>query len=438
MKSLLLSFVVSIVFFNIGCEKKNSTNENHTEVKAIQIDPKDTKEVNRVCNKDIYEQSISELKFCLDNLVYTPNEIKNRFKDILITEKADKKKSLLLTDYINLDKLSNSFIERSFKIAIRKEFVGVIKKFSQLKDTSFVNNMYFPYVISQKKETDEVAPAIHAAINLKNLDLLKALLSYKDININQQDNRGRGAAHRLYMNENINIIKYLIENSNLDINQLNQNGSTLLIEASVYGNVNLVRYLSKLKNIKPNILDKHGDSALSRALTTHNGDPDITRALIEIPNINLDYRDDIGNNYIMLATRSSNYQQIIDLVDTGMFSLNDVNNNGQTALNIILSRIVVGSSLGSKEDEKTATILLKKQGNEISRNYEKNLCISVRHGNLKLVKLIEKNNSSFDPNIECDYKYRKSLLVGEAACNDNSNVLQYLINHPKFKLNAYS
>jgi len=97
-----------------------------------------------------------------------------------------------------------------------------------------------------------------------NIEYVKLLLSYPDININQQNNKRNSALIHACSNQNEDIVKLLLENKNIDISLFNNVGDTALIITCWHNNLNIFNLLLPfIKKDDINFKNNNFDTALS-------------------------------------------------------------------------------------------------------------------------------------------------------------------------------
>ena len=69
-------------------------------------------------------------------------------------------------------------------------------------------------------QTKIYKPALYFAIETRNMDIIKLLLSHKDIDINAPFQKGKSPLHLAVQNNDIEIVKLLLTYPNIDVNQI--------------------------------------------------------------------------------------------------------------------------------------------------------------------------------------------------------------------------
>mmetsp|Transcript_30090 Transcript_30090/g.32797 ORF Transcript_30090/g.32797 Transcript_30090/m.32797 type:complete len:270 (+) Transcript_30090:89-898(+) len=94
------------------------------------------------------------------------------------------------------------------------------------------------------------------ASKYNNLNVIKLLLSYSQLEINIEDNDGWTALHYASYNDHPDIVESLLSHHNIDVNRLTKDGSTALHFASEKGHKEVVEVLLSHNNIDLNTQNK--------------------------------------------------------------------------------------------------------------------------------------------------------------------------------------
>jgi hypothetical protein len=203
-------------------------------------------------------------------------------------------------------------------------------------DISFINFLLKSGIdINDKNYKGETAFMI-AAQNTQNPEIIKYLLSIKNININDEDENNNTALHlAITSNQSDEIIQEILTSKKILLNSRNNNLDTPLSLAAEHStNVNVFRFLlNSGGNI--NIKNKKGFSPLMIAII-NNKNSEIIKILINDKNILLSRKVSNGNDTIlMLASKYidnlSLFKHIYELTKS---SYNYTNQDGMNALMI--------------------------------------------------------------------------------------------------------
>ena len=189
-------------------------------------------------------------------------------------------------------------------------------------------------------------------------------------------------------NKNVEIIKYLI-GKGLEINARSRTGNTPLLEAASNPNLDVFYYLLQLR-ADINAVDYNNNNALLLA-SAYNENYQIIPLLLHM-GFSLDYRNDLGENALITATKNRNPEIFQDLMlNSGAYS------NKEIAKKYINSADIYGNTL---------------------------LMHAIKNNNVEIIKyLIDKGA---DVNAK-DYKNNTVLIQAVSQISD-PNIIELLIN----------
>jgi len=182
---------------------------------------------------------------------------------------------------------------------------------------------------------------LRKAIESSNIELAESLINGNRELINEGiDEDGNTPLHIAVRNNSIEIVKLLLD-KNVDINIKDNDGMTALHIAVLQKNLTTVNLLLKHK-ARPNLGNKNGTSPLM--LAANIGSLGILKALIKYDaQVNATNHD--KNNALIISLLSNEikdlsvrYNVCAALISENPFIINQVNNEGQTAMSIAESR----------------------------------------------------------------------------------------------------
>ncbi len=228
---------------------------------------------------------------------------------------------------------------------------------------------------------EDISPPLHLACSLGRLDIVKAMVEYRGIGIFKKvDCYQRTPLHYSVLSiHSTSLISYILTNGeDIDIDQQDSRGKTPLHLSITSGNLCAVKELLS-RGADPSVKDKNGCNALHLAVC-HNRKP-IIHELLEISNsrelimdINskgyspihiglkqglgniimsvvspllahcnskcLFIKDSLGNNYVHLVAASGDSKSLLELLDLPSTHklLNDTNTCGETPLHTAASK----------------------------------------------------------------------------------------------------
>ncbi|WP_031548128.1 ankyrin repeat domain-containing protein [Salinicoccus luteus] len=285
-----------------------------------------------------------------------------------------------------LDKLYNSklFGGMTLSDAIRKNNVSRIKyliskskgiesRNSELKSPLIVsieveNHMAFDLIVQKKIDINfkdaQDNTALHHAVKKSNLKMVKTLLNYTEIDLNQQNNKGMtplmlavcqndmdianklinaGANPSIKDHEDITplfaslirghleIAKILFSYTDIDERSNYHGGVTMLMFAAKVNHEEMISLLLE-KGANTNVIDHHGKNALTHAI--EGGMNVSTMQILGDGGADLDYVNPInGNTPLIEAVLRKNKETAELLVNFGV-KLNILNYEGDTALSL--------------------------------------------------------------------------------------------------------
>jgi len=162
-----------------------------------------------------------------------------------------------------------------------------VNKIKELLDSGIDINIKY-----EKKSTlFYLFTPLHLACFYSNIDIIKLLLSYPDINVNIQDNNGNTPLHLPCSDElvNINVVELLLAHPDIDVNIQDKYENTPLYKACYNNNINIIRLLLAHPNINVNIKNKNEETPLYRACKDNS--IEITKLLLQHPNIDVNSKE---------------------------------------------------------------------------------------------------------------------------------------------------
>jgi ankyrin repeat protein len=228
-------------------------------------------------------------------------------------------------------------------------------------------------------------------------------------------------------NVNNTLSKY-INNHLEDINRQDIYGDSLLMRAIEEGKIKLAKlFISKEANV--NICNNNNQNGLMFACT--RGYYDIVKLLVE-NNADLSLVDNNGDNALMYAIKGDllNSLKIITYLISSGIEIYIKNNNTPLILAIKTNNRKFNDFINIylNSDNKNVNTYINIQNND----GETALIVSVKVGDFHLVRKLCKKGA----NINITDNENNNLIIISAIHNDNSNILQYLIEEKKQKNNT--
>lgn len=178
--------------------------------------------------------------------------------------------------HISINKNTEYIISYIHKIIIQiNEYPGnetLIKEYLDMYPNEINNAIEFNYT-----------PLMLTCLNNVNLNVVKILLSYDNININSQTASGYTALMLAITWDAFSIFKLIISHEKIDVNIYNKNGDTALILAVSKNDISMTKLLLKNENIDINFKNIKKENALSIAMK--NNYIDILQLLLAHKNI---------------------------------------------------------------------------------------------------------------------------------------------------------
>jgi len=300
-----------------------------------------------------------------------------------------------MIDINHKDKNSDTFLIKCLKISKTKSALWLI---SHNADISVINKNH--------------KTALHFAIEKNNKEIVKKLLSFNIINLEQRDMEGRTILQNIVIQGYNEMAKILIAHG-ANVNNIDNKNRNLLYDTIVYGDATFLEYILNLKDLDLNLLDEEGNSIMHNIEVIK--DDNIAKKLL-IAGVDPTIKNKKGESFLLnTALRGSKGEALIDVALANGANVNTKANNDQT---LLMEIIAISSSLTIEEKNRRESLL------RISKKM-------ITHGGN--INALEKNHESalFNAIRLCDYDLVSFLLSGGINPNiindDGDTVLNLII-----------
>jgi len=174
------------------------------------------------------------------------------------------------------------------------------------------------------------------------VDVVRHLLSVKDIQVNQARDDGVTALFMASQKGHVDVVRLLLGAEGIEVNQADNDGTTALYMASQNGHVNVVRLLLGAEGVEVNQAMNDGVTALYMA--SQNGFVEIVRLLLSpiaadifnlgAEGVEVNQAGDDGVTALLVASREGHVEVVRLLLGVEGVEVNQVDNDGITALRI--------------------------------------------------------------------------------------------------------
>lgn len=193
---------------------------------------------------------------------------------------------ILMKGNINCINVGDKYNDTILHYACKSGYIDVVKFLVSKKNLKI--NIKGNYGLS----------ALHLACLHNRVDIIKALLERKDININIGEERGLTPLHVAASKDDITILDLLVQNG-ANVNAFDKIGMSPINHACFVHNINAMRALLNVKGIK---LDKNNDKDLKMIFEMCvSGYKEILEVLLDKMDISLEDSNIDGNNLLWLA-----------------------------------------------------------------------------------------------------------------------------------------
>ena len=169
-------------------------------------------------------------------------------------------------------------------------------------------------------------PLLHIAIQNSNIDIVNALLAYKDINVNIQNSMELSPLHIAIQNGKIDIVNALLEHEYIDVNIQTMMASSPLFFAIQNGKIDIVNALLAREDINVNIRNTVGHTPLLFAIQKSN--IEIIKTLLAHKDIDVNLSSYTNITPLYMAVQNNNFE-IAKLLVNKDATNSKVNDNAQ-------------------------------------------------------------------------------------------------------------
>ena len=153
---------------------------------------------------------------------------------------------------------------------------------------------------------------LHTACRCGYLEIVKCLLSQKNIWVMSSDSEGNTPLHVVC---NTDILKALLCSNAVDITCRNKYGNTPLHSACMRDQYEVVKYLVNICNVDPTSKNTDGNTPLHLAY-----DGDVVKLLLSLPTVDPMCLNNAGDTPLLIACRTGLYNVIYELLYSGRMS----------------------------------------------------------------------------------------------------------------------
>ena len=157
---------------------------------------------------------------------------------------------------------------------------------------------------------------LHTACRCGHLEIVKCLLSQKNIDVMSRNKEGNTPLHLV---SNTDILRALLCSNEVDITCKNKYGNTPLHTACMDDRYEVVKYLVNIRNVDPTIRNEYGNTPLHLAR-----DGDVVKRLLLLPTVDPMCLNNAGDTPLLKACRNGLYNVIYELLYSGRMSENCV------------------------------------------------------------------------------------------------------------------
>jgi len=177
------------------------------------------------------------------------------------------------------------------------------------------------------------SPLIYA-VQVGNLEMVQLLLQDPRVDVNQKDLKSASAFYIACRNGELEIVKLMTKRKDVRINEtIIENGWTPLMIACELGHHDIVNVLLELESIQLNLINKHGETALF--IACRNGHSEIVKLMLEQDSLDVNICNNYGDNPLLTAC-SFGHIKVVELLlrCRKVTHINSRNQDGSTAFYI--------------------------------------------------------------------------------------------------------
>ncbi len=341
------------------------------------------------------------------------NNYENRIDKIYIKETP--LHALIDTGNINTIKL---FIDKLYELKneglldkedIEKNLNGITEHRELCKKSNYHN----------KYEILRETP-LHYAIKMGNTEVVRLLLSYKEININiKPEYNGKSPLHYAIETGNIEIINLLLSHKEININEKDKYRETTLNYAIKSGNLNIFNIV--IKNKKIDMKTNLDENSIRYAI--ESGNLEIFKALLSYKEI--DANSILKENLLHHAARVGNLEMLKILLSFKGTDINSENSDKETLLHCAVK----------SESLEIVKLLLSNEKIDVNIKNNRNkapLHNAIEKGNAEIVRLLL-SNKEIDVNIKGHYD---ETPLHNAIEKGNAEIVRLLLSNKEIDVNV--
>jgi ankyrin repeat protein len=270
----------------------------------------------------------------------------------------------------------------------------------------------------------EGATALYIASELGRIETVRLLLSKSksEIDMNKATKSGATALNIAFQKGHVEVFCLLLSKSEIDINKIMDNGVTALFMASQLGHLEAVRLLLSKSDIDINKAMKDGATALYIASQEDN--VKVVRLLLSKSGIDINKADNDGATALHIASQNGHLEVVRLLLCKSEIDINKATNPGSTALFIA----------SQKGHVQIVSLLLSKSGTDINNANDDGvtaLLMASQEGHLEVVRLLV-SKSDIDINKAADGGFTALWIASDKG---HLEVVRLLISKSEIDIN---
>jgi ankyrin repeat protein len=255
-------------------------------------------------------------------------------------------------------------------------------------------------------------PLIRAAVNKGATKVVKALLKYRKVDINQVDLLGRSLLQDAIIMGHLQIIDLLIKH-NIDPNIIDHHGKNAMFDAIDYGEEKIIDTILAIKGINLNVIDENGKTILHNKKVLE--DDQLAKKLLR-KGANPTINDKEKHNFLVYTVlRGEEGEELLDIALEQGCDLNTRLEGGNTILMEVMHAFIgmkeTGDNKKRQEMERIAKKLIKNgiDINAVNNKGENVLFDLVRVKDIDGCRFLLEHN--VDPNIINNYDETLLLIA---------------------------
>ena len=386
-----------------------------------------TFDFNAIVTINNFNFSFLTLAFCFEKNEIVKYILQNKLIDLKINEKItvfdQQISSRLLCSKFNVCHGYSTYLV----LAIDLGDIEIIKLILEYPDIDVNSGIEFCYKIENQSKFQRYTP-LYFAIENNMAEVVELLLQFPQIDVNIKSSKYKKGVEDTSLicaieNKNIQIIKKLLENDNIDVNLKRsyngEEGETPLMAAILINDIQIIQLLLSHSNIDVNLKSKNrykehlsDEEMTPLQYVVINNCIDIIRLLISAPTIDI--------NMIL------NYEWNKTMYETTALGIAILNSNIEiTHLLLNHKNIDINSKIKT----------------DVIETYP--ITLAAQIGNINIVNLLLANQSLNVNNYHSylqikskdHYILEKMTALHIAVANNNYEIAEILLNHPKIDVN---